>query len=43
MTGIDQFLQHPAIEMQPGQLSIDKALGAPRDRRAIFGCRVFFF
>ena len=30
MAGIDRFLQHPAIEMQPGQLPIDEALGAAR-------------
>ena len=28
MAGIDRFLQHAAIEMQPGQLAVDEALGA---------------
>ena len=28
MAGIDRFLQHPAIEMQPGKLAIDEAFGA---------------
>ena len=43
MAGIDRFLQHPAIEMQPGQLAIDEALGAGGDRRRRFGMRLFFF
>jgi hypothetical protein len=28
MAGIDRLLEHPAVEMQPGQLAIDEALGA---------------
>ena len=33
MAGIDRFLQHPAIEMQPGKLAIDEAFGAAGHRR----------
>ncbi len=43
MAGIDRLLQHPAIEMQPGQLAIDEALRAAGDRRDGFGLRFFFF
>ena len=44
MAGIDQFLQHPAIEMQPGQLAIDEALGAGGDRSAEpSNIQLFFF
>ena len=32
MAGIDRFLQHTAVEVQPGQLAIDEALGACGDR-----------
>ena len=39
MAGIDRFLQHPAVEMQPGKLAIDEPLGAGRDRRAGLGLR----
>ena len=28
MAGIDRFLEHPAVEMQPGQLAVDEAFGA---------------
>ena len=43
MAGIDRFLQHPAIEMQPGQLAIDETFGAGRHRWAGLGIRFFFF
>ena len=33
MAGIDRFLEHPAVEMQPGQLAIDEAFGAVGHRR----------
>jgi hypothetical protein len=43
MARIDRLLQHPAIEMQPGKLAIDEALGAGADRRTGLGIRFFFF
>ena len=43
MAGIDQFLQHPAIEMQPGQLAIDEAFGAFGNRRDGLDIRFFLF
>ena len=43
VAGIDQFLQHPAIEMQPGKLAVDETLGAMGDRRGGLGFRLFFF
>ena len=43
MAGIDRLFQHPAIEMQPGKLAIDEALGAMGDRRTGLGVRFFFF
>jgi len=42
VAGIDRFLQHPAIEVQPGQLAIDEAFGAIGDRRAGLDLRFFF-
>ena len=42
MAGIDRFLEHPAIEMQPGQLAVDESLGAGGDRRRRFGIGVLF-
>ena len=32
MAGIDRFLEHPAVEMQPGQLAVDEAFGARSHR-----------
>ena len=43
MPGIDRFLEHPAIEMQPGQLAVDEPFGARGDRRGNFGIGFFFF
>ncbi len=43
MAGIDRFLEHPAIEMQPGELPIDEALGAARDRGDGRELRLFLF
>ena len=34
MTRIDRFLQHPAVEMEPGKLAIDEPFRTVRDRRA---------
>ena len=33
VAGIDRFLEHAAIEMQPGQFAIDEALGTCGNRR----------
>src|SRR2546421_1287770 len=43
MPGIDRFLKHPAIEMQPGQLAVDEPFGARGDRRGNFEIGFFFF
>ena len=43
MAGIDGFLQHPAIEMQPGKFPIDEAFGAGGDRWRALGFRLFLF
>ena len=43
MARIDRFLQHPAIEMQPGQFAVDEAFRACCDRRAGFGFASFSF
>ena len=43
MAGIDRLLQHPAIEVQPGKLAIDEALGAGADRWTGLGIPFFFF
>ncbi len=43
VAGIDGFLQHTAIEMQPGKLTVDETFGAVGDRRADLGFRLFFF
>ena len=43
MAGIDQFLQHPAIEMQPGKLAIDEAFGAARPSPEPASTSGFFF
>src|ERR1700730_7737406 len=43
MAGVDRFLEHPAIEMQPGQLAIDEAFGAGYDRRRSLDDYIFFF
>ena len=43
MAGIDRFLEHPAVEMQPGKLAIDEPLGAGGDRRRRLGNCFFFF
>ena len=43
MAGIDRFLEHPAIEMQPGQLAVDEAFGARSHRRAGLDLHFFFF
>src|SRR5580692_3156600 len=43
MAGIDRLLQHPAIEMQPGELPVDKALGAAAHRGPGIEIYLFFF
>ena len=43
MAGIDRFLEHPAVEMQPGQLAVDEALRARPHRRADLDLHIFFF
>src|SRR5438874_1702188 len=43
MAGIDRLLQHPAIEVQPGKLAIDEALGAGADRWTGLSVPFFFF
>ena len=42
MAGIDRLFEHPAVEMQPGKLTVNESLGARRDRRRDFGDRFFF-
>ena len=43
MTGIDRFLEHPAIEVQPGQFAIDEPFRALGDRGRSFGYVIFLF
>ena len=43
MAGIDRFLQHPAIEVQPGQLAIDEAFGARGHGHADLDIGFFLF
>src|SRR5262249_7598763 len=44
VAGVYRFLQHPAVEMQPGQLAIDEALRACRNARGRdFGIFRFLF
>jgi hypothetical protein len=43
MPRIDRFLQHPAIEVQPGKFPIDEAFGTAADRRRSAINGVFFF
>ena len=43
MAGIDQFLEHPTVEMQPGQLPIDEPLRTRGNRRLSLGNWFFLF
>ncbi|MGX1076834.1 hypothetical protein AB7M45_007444 [Bradyrhizobium elkanii] len=43
MAEIDRFLEHPPVEMQPGELPVDEALGAGRDCGNGGKFRLFFF
>ena len=43
VAGIDRFLEHPAIEMQPGQLAVDETFRACADRRDRPATPFFFF
>jgi hypothetical protein len=42
MAGIHRFLEHPAVEMQPGKLTVNESLRARRDRERDLDDRFFF-
>src|SRR4051794_26957332 len=43
MSRIDGFLEHPAVEMQPGQFAVNEAFRACRNRRTGMDFVIFFF
>ena len=43
MAGIDGFLEYPAVEMQPGKLTVNEPFRAMGDRRTSLGLWFFFF
>ena len=43
MAAIDRFLEHAAIEVQPGELAIDESFGTLGNRRDAGLCLFFFF